>query len=197
VTLFGIGSQIVVDVEESCARAGWPIAACIRNVLGPAYTAPDRAVIDAGPDTKLAGPVLLPLFSPANRRRAWQDALARGARCFPALLDPTSILPQRIAIEDGVYVNAGCVLGAASRLGRFAFINRGTALGHHLDLGEFASIGPGVTIAGGVTVGADCLVGAGAVILPNIRIGAGAVIGAGTVVRHDVPAGARFVGTAA
>jgi sugar O-acyltransferase (sialic acid O-acetyltransferase NeuD family) len=196
VTLFGIGSQVVVDVEESCARAGWPIAACVRNASGPAHTAPHRTVTEAGPDTRLDGPVLLPLFSPANRRTAWEDAVSRGARRFPSLIDPTTILPNRIAIEEGVYVNAGCVLGAASRLGRFAFINRGASLGHHLELGEFASIGPGVVIAGSVVIGADCMVGAGAIILPNVRIGAGAVIGAGSVVRRDVPAGAKVLGTA-
>jgi UDP-3-O-[3-hydroxymyristoyl] glucosamine N-acyltransferase len=184
VVLFGAGSPVAVDVEESCARAGWTIVAAIRNVDGPIHVSEAVPVIAA--PRRLAHPALLPLFSPANRRAAWRDAVARGAPAFPALVDPTAILPRRIAIEEGVYINAGCVLGGATTIRRFAFVNRGARLGHHLDLGEFASVGPGVVIAGQVTIGADVMIGAGAVILPGITIGAGAVIGAGTVVRRNV-----------
>jgi hypothetical protein len=143
----------------------------------------------AGPALRLAGPVLLPLFSPRNRRSAWQHALSFGATEFPALLDPTAILPRRIDIDQGVYINAGCTLGAASRLGRFALVNRGACLGHHLNLGAFASIGPGAVVAGQVTIGDNAMIGAGAVILPGITIGAGCVVGAGVVIDSDVPDG--------
>ena len=87
-------------------------------------------------------------------------------------------------------MNAGCVIGACSQLGAFAFVNRGCSLGHHLCLGEFVSLGPGVVIAGQVTIGAGAMIGAGAVLLPKITVGADAVVAAGAVVRRDVPAGA-------
>jgi sugar O-acyltransferase (sialic acid O-acetyltransferase NeuD family) len=197
VILFGAGSPIIVDVEESCARRGWSIAAVVKNVAGPVYSGLPSLVMDPDSVALADQPVLIPLFSPANRRRGLAHAVSLGAREFAVLTDPTSILPQRIEIAEGTYINAGCTLGAASRIGRFAFINRGSSLGHHLDLGEFASIGPGVVVAGQVTIGSDALIGAGAVILPGISIGAGAVVGAGTVVTHDVPAGAIVVGKAA
>jgi bifunctional N-acetylglucosamine-1-phosphate-uridyltransferase/glucosamine-1-phosphate-acetyltransferase GlmU-like protein len=190
VTLFGVGSPIVVDVEESCLRAGWSIEMAVRNVPPPVYVSDVLSVREVTPGLVLSGPVLLPLFSPANRRFAWEQAVSLGASAFPALVDPTAILPRRIEIGEGVYINAGCTLGAASRLGRFAFVNRGACLGHHLALGAFASIGPGAVIAGQVTIGDDAMIGAGAVILPGITIGAGAVVGAGVVVDADVPEGA-------
>jgi hypothetical protein len=189
VSLFGVGSPIVVDVEESCRRAGWVVERGICNVEAPAQVSDAVPVLRVTPDLRLRGAVLLPMFSPANRRYAWREAVTLGAALFPALLDPTAIRPSRLEVQEGVYVNAGCVLGAASRLGRFAFINRGACLGHHLDLGDFASIGPGAVIAGQVTIGAGAMIGAGAVILPGITIGAGAVVGAGVVVDADVPAG--------
>ena len=189
VTLFGVGSPIIVDVEESCRRVGWRIEMGVSNVPPPVYVSNSVPVRPVTADMTLSGAVLLPLFSPANRRYAWRQALSLGATLFPALLDPTAILPQRLDVEDGVYVNAGCTLGAASRLGHFAFVNRGACLGHHLDLGAFASIGPGAVIAGQVTIGEDAIIGAGAVILPGLRIGAGAVVGAGVVIDADVPAG--------
>jgi len=197
VTLFAIGSPIVADVEETCARLGWTIAAGVSNVAGPVYVSDAVAVVRADAMTSLNGPVVLPLFSPANRRRAWADAVARGAADFPNMIDPTAILPRRIELAHGIYINAGCVLGAASRIARFAFINRGACLGHHLDLGAFASIGPGVTIAGGVTIGDGAMIGAGATILPGVRIGRDAVVGAGAIVVRDVPDGGKAIGRAA
>jgi sugar O-acyltransferase (sialic acid O-acetyltransferase NeuD family) len=196
VVLFAAGSPIIVDVEESCWRRGWRIVAAVRNVPGEVHASADLPLIEATPALHLQHPVLVPLFSPANRRRAQQHAVSLGATEFPSLVDPTAILPRRVELADGVYINAGCVLGAGARIGRFAFINRGASLGHHLSLGDFASIGPGVTIAGEVTIGADVMVGAGAVILPGISIGPGAVIAAGAVVHRDVPAGATLIGRA-
>lgn len=197
VVLFGAGSPIIVDIEEACARRGWQIAAVIRNVPGEVYATGEAPIIDATPALHLELPVLLPLFSPANRRRAWQHALALGATRFPALTDPTAILPRHIQLGEGAFINAGCVVGAASRIGRFAFVNRGASLGHHLDLGEFASIGPGVTVAGQVTIGAGAMIGAGAVLLPGVTIGPDAVIAAGAIVHRPVPAGGKVIGRAA
>ncbi len=197
VVLFGAGSPIIVDVEESCTRCGWTIAAVVKNVAGPVYSGLPSLVADPGCVALADHPVLIPLFTPANRRHGLEHAVSLGASAFAVLLDPTSVLPRRIEIAEGTYINAGCTLGAASRIGRFAFINRGASLGHHLDLGEFASIGPGVVVAGQVTIGSDALIGAGAVVLPGITIGAGAVVGAGTVVTRDVAAGAIVMGKAA
>lgn len=191
VVLFGAGSPVVVDVEESCARRGWPILAALRNVAVPDRTSGDVPVRPLAPDEVIADPVLLPLFTPDNRRLAWTQAMAHGAREFPTLIDPTAILPRRLSIGEGGYVNAGCTIGAAARFGRFVFVNRGAVLGHHLELGDFVSIGPGVVIAGEVVVEEGARIGAGAVILPGIRIGAGASIAAGAVIRRDVTPGAE------
>jgi len=190
VTLFGVGSPIIVDIEESCRRAGWPIAMGIQNVAAPIHASDAVPIRVVTPGLRLSGPVLLPLFSPANRRFAWEQAVSLGATEFPSLVDPTTILPHRIEIGAGAYINAGCTLGGASRIGSFAFVNRGACLGHHLNLGAFASIGPGAVIAGQVTIGDDAMIGAGAVVLPGITVGAGAVIRAGVVIDTDVPVGA-------
>src|SRR4051794_35695191 len=74
VVLFGAGSPIIVDVEETCARLGWHILAVIKNVEARVYASDDARVADATPELRLDAPVLLPLFSPANRRHAWKHA---------------------------------------------------------------------------------------------------------------------------
>ena len=192
VVLFGVGSPLVVDYEESCARRGWAIAAGVRNVPGPAFTSADVPLVEA--EVPVTSPVLVPLFTPGNRMFAQRQAASLGATEFPALTDPTSILPRRIEVGEGCYVNAGCVFGACAVLGRFVLVNRGARLGHHLSAGDFVSIGPGAVIAGQVTIDAAAMLGAGAVVLPGVRIGAGAVIAAGAIVSRDVPPGATVIG---
>jgi acetyltransferase-like isoleucine patch superfamily enzyme len=136
VFLFGVGSPIIVDVEETCRRAGWPIGCGIQNVSAPVHTSDAVPIQQLRPGLILAGPVLLPLFSPSNRRFAWHLALTLHAADFPSLIDPTSILPRRIDIQGGVYINAGCTLGAG------------------------AVILPGIRIGAGVVVDADVPPGA-------------------------------------
>ena len=193
IVLFGAGSPVVVEMEETCRRLGWAVRAIVRNVEGPDF-AGDAGLVCGVEGLRLEGAVAVPLFTPGNRRLGVAHARALGAVAFPAMVDPTSILPGRIEIGEGVYVNAGCTIGAMARLGRFAFVNRGACLGHHLELGEFASIGPGVVVAGQVSVGAGAMIGAGAVVQPGVRIGAGARVAAGAVVRRDVADGALFSG---
>jgi sugar O-acyltransferase (sialic acid O-acetyltransferase NeuD family) len=189
VVLFGAGSTICADVAESCRRRGRPIAAAIRNVAGPVYAGEGVPVLEADDVTaEIAGlPFLLPLFSPGNRRIAFAAATAHGFRQPARLIDPTAIVASDCAIEDGVYVNAGCIIGSASSLGRFAFCNRGANIGHHCRIGAFASIGPGAVVSGMATVGDDSQVGSGAIILREVRIGVGALIAPGAVVARDVP----------
>jgi sugar O-acyltransferase (sialic acid O-acetyltransferase NeuD family) len=196
VVLFAIGSPVVVDVEETLARLNRPLAAAVANVAGDVYVLARDAVRDADELTPelLALPFLIPLFTPAHRFTALDDARARGFGTAATIVDPTSIVPESLVSAEGVYVNAGCTIGGATRLGRFVFVNRGASIGHHGDIAEFASIGPGVVLAGQVRVGRGSVIGAGAIVLPGVRIGDHAVVGAGSLVTHDVADHTRVAG---
>ena len=37
VVLFGVGSPLVIDLEETCARLGMDVVAAVQNVEGPVY----------------------------------------------------------------------------------------------------------------------------------------------------------------
>jgi len=186
--LFGVGSPVVADVEETLARLRRPLAAAIRNVAGNVELSAAVAVHDAEnfPQHLLSVPFLVPLFTPAFRCQAFNHARRLGFMTLATVLDPTSVLPSSLVCAEGVYVNAGCTIGARSRIGAFAFINRGASIGHHADLDAFVSIGPSAVLAGQVRIGRGSVVCAGAVVLPQVRIGANAVVSAGSVVTHDV-----------
>jgi sugar O-acyltransferase (sialic acid O-acetyltransferase NeuD family) len=199
IVLFGIGSPVVADVEESVYRAGVMIAAGIHNRPVPSQLSDNIPVTN--PDEVFADllqlPFLVPLFSPANRRTAVEEAERCGLRNPFTLIDPTAVLPRRFEIAAGGYVNAGCAIGSRTSIGPYGFLNRGAVIGHHASFGAFVSIGPGAVICGNVTIGSGVFIGAGATILPKIVIGDNAVVGAGAVVTRDVDAGITVAGNPA
>ena len=104
-----------------------------------------------------------------------------------------------IALGDGVFFNAGCVIldTATVRIGA------GTMLGptvqiycaeHSKDAVRRAA---GLEIAKPVTIGTNVWIGGGAIVLPGVSIGDDAIVGAGAVVTRDVAAGATVVGNPA
>lgn len=199
IVLFGIGSGIVVDVIESCRRAGQPIAAYIHNRDVPHFL-PDGLVptslSDIAPSLRSSDGIC-PLFTPANRLAAAVEAQQLGFSFNTYLIDPTAITASDLRIGGGSFVNAGVIIGAAAVLGRNVFINRGASLGHHNEIGDFVSVGPGAVLAGQVVMGQGSMIGAGAVVGPGVRIGAGAMIGAGALVLRDVPAHHKAIGSPA
>jgi sugar O-acyltransferase (sialic acid O-acetyltransferase NeuD family) len=194
--LFGAGGPLGPDLEESCRRAGRPLAAILRNRPVPDVALDGGLVQDAS--ARFAGAAFLcPLFTPANRRIAVAEAAALGLVPAPALLDPTAILAASASFGDGCYINAGAIIGAAARFGRFVIVNRAASLGHHAEVGDFASVGPGAVIAGQVRIGAGVLIGAGAIVAPGLALGECSVLGPGAVLLRDLPAGATALGNPA
>ena len=199
VVLYGIGSPILVDVEESLFRAGISIVAGLKNFAGESFLSESVKVItpDAFDNGILELPFIVPLFTPGHRWQAATEARALGFSRPYGLIDPTVTVPRSLAMEPGGYINAGCSLGAQSNFGPLVFINRGVSIGHHAIFNKFVSVGPGAVVAGGVRIGMGAMIGAGAVILPEISIGDNAVVGAGAVVTRDVPAHSLVVGNPA
>jgi hypothetical protein len=197
--LFAAGSPLVAEYEETCRRLGYRIVAAVRNRPGPVYVDADVPVLDVADvtDPVRGTPCVCPLFTPSNRRAAYDDALAAGFGFADALVDPTAIVARSSALGAGTFVNAGCVIGARASIGEHVVVNRGASVGHHVVLEDFASLGPGVVVAGNAVVETGACVGAGAVVLPAVRIGAHAVVGAGSVVVRDVAPGASVVGNPA
>lgn len=189
VVIYGVGSPIVVDVQESLMRAGVAVAAAVRNMdcevrlldgvtpIAPAELTP----------AVLALSFMAPFFTPGNRQKVVREALGAGFRCGYSLIDPTVPRTRSLVHGAGLYINAGCTLGAASQFGEWVLINRGATVGHHARFGDYVSVGPGAVLSGSVTVGRGCMIGAGAVVLPQLTIGSNCVVGAGSVVTNDVP----------
>lgn len=196
IVLYAVGSPLVIDAEESCARAGIAIVAGVRNVDAPVHVTDAVRVIAPGELTEAERgcAVLVVLFTPGHRRAAFDEAFRAGFTQAASVIDPTAIVARSSRIGTGVYVNAGCVIGGACEVGNRVLVNRSASIGHHARIGEYAAIGPGAVLCGNVTVGRGAMIGAGSVILPDVEIGDNAVIAAGSVVRRSVPANALAAG---
>ena len=108
-----------------------------------------------------------------------------------AIVSPTAV------IGDGVALLPGSVVNAATSIGRGAIVNTNASVDHDCRIGAMVHVAPGVAIAGGVTVGDGAFIGIGARVLPNLTIGAGATVGGGAVVVADVAPGTTVIGVPA
>jgi hypothetical protein len=190
VVIYAVGSPIVVDFEECLRRNRLDLAAAVRNHPGEVHLL-DRATMVALRDVRAEIkelPFVVPLFTPAYRQKAAAEARDHGFANPFSLIDPYAVVPASLEHAPGLFVNAGSVLGAASRFEEFVFVNRGANIGHHCRLERFTSVGPGAMLGGTVTLGRGAVVGLGAMVLPGIRVGVNSVVGAGAVVTRDVPA---------
>ena len=189
IVIYGCGSMMIVEVEETCARLGIDVAAVVKNVEGPDYalTSGRTVMADAASSEVKSLQYVIPIFTPGHRQAAHNDAERRGFNHAATIVDPTSVVAKSTVLGVGTYVNCGALIGGASKIGRFVFINRDASIGHHVEIAEFASIGPGAIIAGAARLGRGAVASAGAIVLPAVEIGNNTVIAAGAVVRQSVP----------
>ncbi len=104
-----------------------------------------------------------------------------------------------IFIDDGVFMNFGCVLldVCEIRIGKKTQIGPGVQIytaDHPRDPQERRA---GVEFGKPVSIGANVWIGGHAIILPGVHIGDDAIVGAGSVVTRDVAAGTSVVGNPA
>jgi sugar O-acyltransferase (sialic acid O-acetyltransferase NeuD family) len=190
VVLYGIGSPLIVDIEESCARLELPILAAVKNIEGPVYSISGAPIYtaEALPERLRGLPFNVPIFTPGHRRLAVAEAERRGFGRGLTIIDPHAIVARSTEIDAGTFINCGVVVGGAGTVGRFVLVNRSASIGHHAAIADYVSIGPAATLAGNVSVGRGAVVGTGAIIGPGVTIGENAVVAMGSVVNGDVAA---------
>jgi sugar O-acyltransferase (sialic acid O-acetyltransferase NeuD family) len=116
---------------------------------------------------------------------------------FPVLIHPTALIGPRVAIGDGVLIQAGCILTCDIEVGPFAVLNVGVSLSHDSKVGPFATLAPGSRLAGGATVGFCTEVGMGTHIIQNHHVGDRTQTGALAAVVRDLPDDITAVGVPA
>jgi sugar O-acyltransferase (sialic acid O-acetyltransferase NeuD family) len=137
-------------------------------------------------------------LEPINQRRRNQIELVRDSDLqLVSAIHPSALILSNARIEDGVWINAGCIIGYKAEIRSGTIINTGVQIDHHNVLQECCQVDPGVVTAGNVVLGECCHIHTGAVLINRVEIGANSIVGAGAVVLKNVPAGCTAVGVPA
>jgi UDP-perosamine 4-acetyltransferase len=134
----------------------------------------------------------------ALRDRLLQEVAALGFKLGNAV-HPRALVSPTAVLGQGVALMAGAILNAAVALGDGSIVNTGATVDHDGRIGRCVHIAPGSHLAGSVTVEDGALIGVGSIVGRGrpLRIGRAAVVGSGSVVIEDVPDFATVVGNPA
>lgn len=132
-----------------------------------------------------------------RRQTLVEDIRSRfGIKCR-TLVHPAAYVSPMSSLADGVFIDAGTLVGAGAELREHVWVGQKVTVGHDAVVEPYARLQHGCNISGHVRVGYGATVGSGATVLPELEIGPEAYIAAGAVVIEDVPARALVAGVPA
>jgi sugar O-acyltransferase (sialic acid O-acetyltransferase NeuD family) len=106
---------------------------------------------------------------------------------YSNIIHPFTSIAENVRSGNGVFYNAGVLIGPFAEIGNLVSINRNTTVGHHTKISDFCTINPGCNIAGRCEIGEGVTMGIGANIIDGIKVGENTIVGAGSLVIKDLP----------
>ncbi|HLB43587.1 MAG TPA: hypothetical protein VJN02_12220 [Gammaproteobacteria bacterium] len=129
--------------------------------------------------------------------------LAQVAQCkaeniqLISAIHPSAILHDQAIIRNGVWINAGAIIGYKAEIKAGCIINNGAQIDHHCLVEQCCTVDPGAIIAGNVKLEKCVQLHTGVIVINRITIGESSIVGAGAVVIKDVPPNCTVVGNPA
>jgi UDP-perosamine 4-acetyltransferase len=180
-------------VALRCAGRVGPLAQFLDGPLGGPWLGEDAVLEGLSRDARFA----LGVGDPVLRRTLWDRAQALGFSPIPARRHPASAVASDLEAGAGTIILALAGVANAAALDEGVLVQQGAVVGHEATVGRFSVVNPNAAVSGCVRIGEGVMIGAQAVILEGLTIGDGARVGAGAVVTRDVPPGATVVGNPA
>jgi len=199
VYLYAIASSYTSDCVESLKRSKTEIKGFIHNQNNDKYLDAFKPLILLDEIEKCDKniPVIIPLITPAYRKKLEKEIIENGFKSFYNLIDPTSIIASTVKWSEGFNVNARVVIGSNSVFGKHVLINRSVSIGHDVNIEDYVTFGPGCVLGGHVKICEGAFIGVNSTILPKVNIGSNSIVGGGAVVTKDVPPNCIVVGNPA
>lgn len=107
---------------------------------------------------------------------------------WPTLIHPRASIGDRVSIDRGCFIQAGCVLTCDIQISEFVTINCAATLNHDVSIARLATLSPGVHIGGNVSIEEGAFIGIGASVKQGVTLGEWSIVGAGAAVIATVPA---------
>lgn len=140
---------------------------------------------------------VLCLDSMNQRRQAKTELIRKNGLQLISAIHPSALILPGAQIGEGVWINAGAIIGYKAEIGSGTIINTGAQIDHHNVVEECCQIDPGVVTAGNVVLRECCHIHTGATLINRVEIGANSIVGAGAVVLKNVPANSTVAGVPA
>jgi sugar O-acyltransferase (sialic acid O-acetyltransferase NeuD family) len=191
----GEHARVVLDAAAA-APAEWRVlgfadpAPCARTA---ALSGVPRIGDDAAAFARVAAGAWVILGVGAIGPSDVRDTIARrydgaGAR-WATLIHPRACVAVTVELAGGVFVAAGAIVNAGTRLGAHSVINSGAIVEHDCDIGRHVQLAPGAVVGGVVTVRDHAYLGLGCRVRDHVTIGAGVFVAMGAVVVGSVTDG--------
>jgi serine O-acetyltransferase len=140
---------------------------------------------------------ILPL-TPDNLVRKKQIEKCKAKKfSLVSAIHPSVLILKKAEIAEGVWINAGAIIGFKTEISEGVLLNTGVSIDHHNVLKSCSQADPGVVTAGNVTFWECAHVHTGATVINRIQIGRNSVVGAGSVVVGDIPSDSLAYGVPA
>jgi len=102
------------------------------------------------------------------------------------LIDPRAILSDDVRLGEGVFIEAGSVVGPGVKLGNSVIVDLGAVVCHDCFVGDHCHLSPGSSLSGIVALKENVLVGVGASVNSTVTVGKNVIITPGSAVMNDI-----------
>lgn len=132
--------------------------------------------------------VVIPIGSPAIKRKIWEMVQQYDNLVYPNIISPSAKILNRVSVKMGIgnIICSGCILTTEIQIGNFNLVNLNSTIGHNVILGSYGVINPLSSISGDVVIEDEVLLGAGCAIKQGLTIGKKSTVGLGAIITKNV-----------
>jgi sugar O-acyltransferase (sialic acid O-acetyltransferase NeuD family) len=166
--------------------------------LNLAYLGTDEILPDLLTSKRVTGAVIgIGIVEINGKRAALHRSVVGHGLSLPAIVSPTAVVNEPVAIGNGTVVMDGVVINPGTTIGELCILNTNATVEHDCTVGSYSHIAPGAVLCGGVTVGDETMIGTSACVLPGLYIASRCLIGAGATVTRDLTEPGVYLGNPA
>ena len=130
-------------------------------------------------------------------RRACFDRLKSLGLTIASCIAPTAWCARDALLGEGVFLGAGAVVGARTRIGDNVIVNTLSSVDHDCDIGADTQLTPGVSLGSHLAIGHSCYFGMKSCLVPRLTLGDRVTVMAGSLVVRSAPDGVMLGGSPA